>query len=67
MNAFPVITRATWDGCRVPSPDERRARWAAKYFLGGYHRDEPDNDAPPFNDAPDSEEVPIRYEDIRGT
>ena len=40
MNAFPVITRATWDGCRVPSQDERRAHWAAKYFLGGYHRDE---------------------------
>ena len=38
MNAISIITRATWDGCRVPTPDERRAHWAAKYFAQGYHR-----------------------------
>lgn len=50
MNA-QIITHATRDGCRVPTPDERRAHWASKYFGCGHHRvewpyqlpDEPDH------------------------
>lgn len=32
-----VIQRATWDGCRPLSNDERRAAWARKFYAGGHH------------------------------
>ena len=41
MKGMPVVVRATMAGCLPPTPDERRAHWAAKYFAHGYHRTAP--------------------------
>lgn len=29
-----ILTRS----CRAPTPDERRAQWAARFYGGGHHR-----------------------------
>ncbi len=77
MSALSVVTRATWDGCRVPTPDERRAHWATKFFAHGHHRTTPKprvrvapitttraDDLACEQDAPD--EPIANYRDIRG-
>lgn len=40
MNASTIIQHATYraESIRVPTNDERRAEWAAKYFAQGHHR-----------------------------
>lgn len=39
MNALPIMhASADIESCRTPSNDERKATWAAKYFLRGHHR-----------------------------
>lgn len=36
-----IVQRATWDGCRVPTPDERLAIWAWRYMRSGHYRNPP--------------------------
>jgi hypothetical protein len=42
MNLYKFITRClTWNDIRPLTNEERKARWAMKYYGGGYDRSEP--------------------------